>query len=699
MKKILALILILVLSISALGEGLVPKKEIILEPIPAPQGDYTVYVSVTGDDANDGSESSPVKSISRALELAAALIHEGSVILSFGDGEFPVEETIVLDETNTDGVNGHILSFVGSGSTVLTGGVKTGAWEPDGQKNVWKTNLPGFSVVNGLYVDEKAQTLANQQVYGLFTAFGGKSGIVNKNGERFTDFMNYNNAVPLESVFFTTRDIYELDGPALEQDKDVFLLMTQTFMMQRFPLASIVDNDEFNFTLTFDQSALDLIDYAKMQDFDNSMDFFYLYNSRQFMDMEGEYWFDKETQTLYLYTMEDPNGKDCVVTRTEGLVTIEGTQELLAGGVRFDGISFMYGTDSTYRTHAFKQDQSDACSYAYTETEREQTGAKAIHYILPGQVYLHYATDVTFTDCSFKCMDTGALQIVTYTYDVTVDSCDFSELGGSGIICGCINLDNGWGITDKYDLPAQLKNLYSIPKKTNCTPANIRISNNDIRSCGNLIVGANGIFMIYGYGVDIVNNTIENVSGTGISLGWGWGNSRNSGGNRGCGSVNVVGNYVKSPCMKITDCGGIYTLGFFVGDGCYIADNYVDMKGAYDSSIPGIYLDQGSQYVYVTNNFVSGSRMWLSERGLPVSFDGSKYYVNTIGSDTMLDCIIDGNFTQKKRGTHLVYANYEWPSASTVKGANFIVGEETVDSKWQENEAIMAIVNGAGCVR
>lgn len=699
MKKVIALALILLLSLSALGEGLVPRKNIVLEPIAEPQGEYTVYVSVMGDDNNDASEGAPVKSVKRALEVASELIHEGSVIISFGDGEFPVEETIVLNEANTDGANGHILTFAGTGSTVLTGGVKIGVWEAAEEKNVWKTALPRFSLVNGLYVDEKAQTLANQRVYGLFTEFGGKSGIVNKNGERFTDFMNYNKSVPLEKVSFTTRDIYELDGKALEQDKDVFLLMTQTFMMQRFPLASIVDNDEFNFTLNFDQSALDLIDYAKMQDFDVSMDFYYLYNSRQFMDTEGEYWFDKETRTLYLYTKEDPNGKNCVVTQTEGLVTIEGKQELLAGGVCFDGISFMYGTDSTYLTHAFKQNQSDGCSYAYTQTEREQTGAKGTHYILPGQVYLHYATDVTFTNCSFKCMDTGALQIYKYTYDVTVDSCDFEQLGGSGIICGCINLDNGWGITDKYELPEQLEGLYSIPPKTNCTPANIRISNNDIRSCGNLIVGANGIFMIYGYDVDIVNNTIENVSGTGISLGWGWGNKRNNNGNFGCGSVNVTGNYIKSPCTKITDCGGIYTLGFFMGDGCYIADNYIDMKGAYDSSTAGIYLDQGSQYVYVTNNFVSGSRMWLSERALPVSFDGSRYYCPAIGGDTMLDCIVDGNFSQKKLGTHLVYANYEWPSASTVKGANFIIGKETVDSKWQENEAIMAIVNGSGCTR
>ena len=705
MKKLMSLLLVLAFAFTcaaqaASGDGaLLQIKNVELKPIPEiPQG-VTIYVSPDGAENGDGSRENPFGSLSEALEAAGESLAANHVVIDMAAGEYAVSEPIVLDETLLNGANGYTLTFLGNGNATISGGRRIAGWEATEEKNVWKTELAGLDVVNGLYVDGVSQTLCNQQVYGGFSTARGRNGIVNAYGETFNNWQNYSTLVPMQSVTFTTRDIYELEMDELIADPDVFFVMTQTFKIIRFEIGRITNNDDFNFSIEFSQDSLNLIDYAHMADYDTSEDRFYLYNSRQLLDKEGEYYFDRATSTLYFYTKEDPNGKDCVVPVSEGLVRIEGTQKKLASGVRFDGVAFRYSTEGIFMTHPMVEDQSDSCAYAYKPEFDGEQEKKGTRYLLPGQVYLNYASNVIFTACDFMCMESAALQMQTYVYNVIVDSCRFDQIAGSAIECGSIDFNTGFGVKDINPVPDDPENVYKVGKKTNFTPALIRVSNNEISNCGSKFVGSNGVLAYYANRMDIVNNSISNTAGCAISVGWGWGNlSKGSNqGNKGCGDINIIGNAIKAASMRVADSGGIYTLGFFMGNGCYIGSNYIDMKGSHDSGIPAIYLDEGSEFVYVTNNFSVNSRMWLSERALPVNFNGSVYEAGALSHRSMMNCVIDGNYTYKASGKHFVYASYEWPSAAAVTGSNFIVTPEIVVKNWKEDATIGTIIENAGC--
>lgn len=706
MKKMILMILVFILLFSAFAESdlkdgaLVPIKKLELDPVPGITADYMVYAAPDGDDTADGTGNAPVLSIARAVEIAGEYINSGSVVIKLGAGEYSVYEPIVLDAELLDGANGHTLIFAGDGNAVISGGMRIENWNATGTENVWAVNLPDTQTVHGFYVDGKTMEIAAQQIYGAFTTGRGKNGIVSTMGETWNNWQNYAQLSKMQSVTFTTRDIYDLDIEMLSKDTaDAYFLMTQTFRTCKFEIGQIENNDDFNFSIILSDASLKTIDYGIMSDYDMSQDRFYICNSFQLLDREGEYCFDSQTRTLYYYTEDDPNTKDCRIPVSEGFMRIEGTRKKLASGVRIDGIAFKYGMEPVFMTHPVIENQSDSIAYAYIPGVDGEQDKKGRRYMLPGMIYMNYASDIVITNCDFTNMETVAIQLLTYVYNVTIDSCRFDQMGGSAIECGKVDENTGYGITDHNPLPENYTNVYSVSKKTNFTPYGLRISNNCISNCGLRFVGGNGIMVYYANHADIIGNTIHDINGTGISVGWGWGNNTyNHGqGNDGCGNINIIGNYIKSVGMKTSDCGGIYTLGFFVGEGCYVGNNFIDMKGTLETTSPAIYLDEGSDNVYVTNNLSINSRLWLSARALPLTFNGSVYENTGLSNSTLINCIVDGNYTNKASGTKFVYANYTWPGAETVAGANFILTEEIFVKNWKEVPETAAIAENAGC--
>ena len=74
-------------------------------------------------------------------------------------------------------------------------------------------------------------------------------------------------------------------------------------------------------------------------------------------------------------------------------------------------------------------------------------------------------------------------------------------------------------------------------------------------------MASNGILLYYGYETDITNNTVEEVGGTGISLGWGWNNwTIKQAGSQNTGNILVEGNRIVSSSTRIKDAGGILSL-------------------------------------------------------------------------------------------------------------------------------------------
>ena len=190
---------------------------------------------------------------------------------------------------------------------------------------------------------------------------------------------------------------------------------------------------------------------------------------------------------------------------------------------------------------------------------------------------------------------------------------------------------------------------------------------------------------------------MRRTGGSGISVGWGWGNwSVKKSCTKNTGSITVEANRIESPCMRVDDAGGIYTLGAFFGDGLVLRGNFLDMNGAANSAMPAIYLDEGSEWVSATGNVSVGTKMWLWARALPLKSQGGRYVAGSPDSSTIMNSSVSGNFSETENQQKLYTSGNPWPYASEVSGANVIIENNIADGSWMENETVMAIIQAAG---
>lgn len=651
-----------------------------------------IQVATDGADSADGI-SAPVGTVSRALEIAREKITTGDVRIRLADGTYFITEPLIISEQETDGENGHTLTLEGSGNSVISGGTAVSAWEESGE-NVWKAELPDMDTVNGFYVDGKPQTLARLKIRASFADTEGHGGITQEDRKSYMDFSNYNSFAMITKCIFTTREDYSLEYEELVSElPHIRLYFDQTFTRTVLEPESVTDNDG-SYTFELSADSLKLLNGAKMADYDMGANKHYLVNSYLFLDEEGEYYFDKENRVLYYYSESSPEGRDCVAAVSEGLLSIQGTKQKLAADINIRDLSFAYGTSFVLTDHPYKQMQSDSFVIGLRDGEVEDKDYQRLE--LPAQITLDLAAHVNITGCTFQNFDTTAIALRTYVYDTAITDSRIENMAGSGIAIGTFNMKNGYGIEDKDPLPEDPGQVYSV-KKNSIVPAKITVSNNVISNCGIEAISSNGILLYYGYDVAITGNTVENIGGSGISLGWGWGNwSIKQSCTQNSGNILVEKNKVISSCQKMTDAGGIYTLGAFFGDGLTVRDNFIDMAGAIKENIPAIYPDEGSEKITFTNNVSVHTSAWLWARALPITYVAGKYEGGKPEGNTLMNCSVTGNYSDAENHQKSFTAGYTWPYASEISSANFVIRDNVVDEGWQNNETIMGIVNAAG---
>jgi hypothetical protein len=117
----------------------------------------------------------------------------------------------------------------------------------------------------------------------------------------------------------------------------------------------------------------------------------------------------------------------------------------------------------------------------------------------------------------------------------------------------------------------------------------------------------------YGREITIEHNEVFNVSYTGISLGWGWTRAPN------VMLKNVVrANHIHRVATRMSDTAGVYTLS--AQPWTMIRDNYVhDIEMSPYVHDPEhwfyLYLDEGSSFIIVSNNWCSAERFLANSNG------------------------------------------------------------------------------------
>lgn len=687
--SLICILLILVTLLSACAENpsdATTPTSITTPTAPATPAGGVIQVATDGDDTADG-VTAPVKTVARALELARERIVGGDVTIDIADGTYNISEPLNITHEETDRDNGYVLTLQGHENTVISGGVSVAGWEKQ-EDNIWKVTLPDMDTVNGFYVNGEVMPLARLQVSGSFVDGEEKGGIVLNTKQTFSDFSSYNQNAQITKCSFTTDGSYSLTREALEAELgNIRMFFDQTFARTCLEFAEVTENNG-KFTFLASGKTLNLLNGAKMADYDLTANRYYLANSYLFLDEEGEYYFDRSTKTLYYCSEASPEGSDCVVAVSEGLLNIQGMDSKLASNVRIQNLTFAYGTSDILTVNPYKQILNDTYGSGL-EGDFER-------YLLPGQIVLDRASNLTIDNCAFIHYDTSGIALREHVYNTAITNSEIRNISGTGIVVGTVNAKNGYGIVDRNPHPEDLTNVTAV-KKNSVVPAKITISGNTVENCGIESIGSNGIMVFYGYQVNVLNNTVERTGGSGISAGWGLANytvkkeaTKNS------GDILIEGNKVISPCMRIVNAGGIYSMGAFFGDGLTIRSNFVDMTGAQRDSSPALYLDDGSEFVTITNNVAVGTNRWLCARALPVSEEHGVCVIGNRSGTTLMNCTVSGNYSDRDNQQKEFAPGIPWPFATEVQGAQVVIEDNVTDENWQENETIMVICNASG---
>lgn len=288
-----------------------------------------------------------------------------------------------------------------------------------------------------------------------------------------------------------------------------------------------------------------------------------------FLNKEGEWCYEKESGYLYYFLKE---GEEC--TSLQGV--IPGDCECLfevtdcEGEICFENLEFRHCNWNFPEEYGI----CDLQAFSLRKLEKgqivfEQAGAA---------LKIEKSKNITVENCRFEKCSASGIAIRYGSEHISVCNCVFSDLSGSAVYIGTESL-----VDDdvcKY----------------------ITVSDNLIQKIGRDYGGAVAIAMKFGNHVEISHNTIEDTPYTGISSGWHWTVKKTQ-----LGNVHIVGNRLVNIANKLCDGGAIYTLSR--QDGTVIEDNYITgiYKSEYVQSpsvIHPIYLDEGSAYIIVRNNFL-----------------------------------------------------------------------------------------------
>lgn len=319
---------------------------------------------------------------------------------------------------------------------------------------------------------------------------------------------------------------------------------------------------------------------------------YYIENDLRFLTEPGDWYLDQDTGML---TVVPPAGRDLesftvnipVTTQWLRLVGDEESERRVRN-VHFKGVRFRHANwKQCDPGQARWEPQSEmpprpgrpVLLHAEDTTPfpRPIGGSIQAASYLPGTIHGRGAENCRFVDCDFEGPSYYGIMLEDGCRNNLIQHCRFSNMGA-----GAIYLDGSPYLED-----AHRHNLGN------------SIMDCDIRGGGHVFFQACGILVTHAAWTRILHNRIQDMTYTGISVGWQW--SYDRGVNR---DQVIKGNHVSDIGIRgdLWDMGGIYLLGY--QPGTVVSENVVEEIHCRGFAGWGLYLDEGSSGVRVERNLV-----------------------------------------------------------------------------------------------
>ena len=568
-----------------------------------------IFVSPNGNDQNPGTKEQPLATLQAAIRKARDLRRlndasiKGGIHILLRGGVYTVWETLVLrpEDSGTEDSPTWIEAAAGE-QPILSGGMLIGNWE--------KLSAP-VTGLNKKYIQQvwvadvpmmRGQLFNFRQLWvNDVKAIRAKSA----NGDAMHRILNWNKA---EAACV----IPTLPFADLNKTKGVELFIHQWWEIANLRIKKMqVMGDSTK--LFFEEPESKIQNEhpwpAPWLSKETGNSAFYLVNALQFLDEPGEWYLDIAQQKIYYLPRSNENMSTAkmVAPFTETLLKLEGTIDDPVRNIVIEGLSFQH---TGWLRPSLQGHVPHQVGLYMTEAYRLRPAGTKEKPGLDNQAWvgrqaaaveMSYAVKTRIKNCSFKHLAATAIDLKCGVQDNMTKNSLFKDIGGTAILAGNYG-DEGREIHLPFN-----------PKDEREPCENILIENNFITDAANEDWGTVGIGCGFVRFTSILHNEIENVSYSGISMGWGWTPGLNM-----MDHNRIISNKIHHYGKHNYDCSGIYTLS--AQPGTVIEENYIDSiyKAPY-AHLPShwfyIYTDEGSSGITVKNNWTPSQKYLQNANG------------------------------------------------------------------------------------
>ncbi|MEN3615376.1 right-handed parallel beta-helix repeat-containing protein [Plantactinospora sp. ZYX-F-223] len=576
----------------------------------------TLYVSPSGTGTTCTSTAPCALTTARDRVRADNDAMTGDIVVQLAGGIYALGSTFTLAGADS-GSNGYRVIYQNApgAAPVLSGGVQISGWTlHDATKNIYAASVPSALETRQLYVNSVRAVRARSATLAA-SAFTETSTGWTANNPAFATMASWGDLGQVELWGYKRWRSFRcaveaMTGTAVD-------MVDQCWHNAQVRAGTVYDWDAVS----------------------------YVENAYELLDSAGEFYLDRGGDVVYYIPRSGENMSSAQVfaPALQTVLRAAGTAAAPVHHVTFRGISFAH---ATWLGPEGPNGFAEMGKNVYFST----SGTTETTELVPGNVTFTYAYDVTIEGCRFSRLGGSGLSLGTGTHDVSVLRNTISDVSGTGLLIG---------------------DLTSNPSAT-LQASDIVVEDNLIELAGRDYQGAAGLFAPNAANLSIRHNLVRNLPLDGIMIGW-----HNP---ATYGTVLVENNEVHTVGTTLYDVGGIHTLHF--QPDTVIRGNYVHGVGHdADTANNAIYLDNDSSAIEVPGNVVHDTRAWLN-----------------LWDDVATDNVVTGNYTDDDLIACAVGSTVNYPGDSpTCNGQhdNIITGTvEVPDQNWPA--AAQSIIDNAG---
>jgi hypothetical protein len=564
----------------------------------------TFYVAPTGADQNPGTLAEPLRTI-RAAQSAVRAVNKnmsGDILVYLRGGTYNLSRPIIFNASDS-GTNGHMIRYLAYEDEVpvISGGYKLTGWKRY-RADIYEAHLDRTDKLRQLYVNGQRAFMARGkdfsystavQGYGKFTITGHEAWAMDA-GVRFAgytflknDLGRYKDAMDVELCSQAGFGYHTIGLSSIRN------LGTKRVAILQEPIGAIAQSvPQDGGAFVSDKPELDAVSI------------FHFQNAFELLHTAGQFYFDRSKQVLFYYRRanEDMSRAKVIVPVSEELLILKGSsRRQRVANIEFRGITFEYShypLTKVGTSHGDTAIQSIALFDKYLNSGDSTIAKYRNTDIQSAAIECENSDHIDFTTDVFKHLGAVGLSLGNDSSHSHVIGNVFEDIGSSGISVG------------------NPKNVYigdgDFPPVVEEIPTGDIIENNYLRGLSVETLQAPGVAIFYTKNLEFSHNEVYDAPYTGVSLGWGWvafiritlprTYSQSSGDNK------IDYNMIDRVMLTMHDGAGIYVLG--EQPGSEIVGNYFGKIGGV-SQASSIYLDQGSRYLTVSNNYSDNPDGWF----------------------------------------------------------------------------------------